>query len=237
MRNIVVISLYLMASNTIFGQNIDDVRFRVIDKNVEVFYSASNIYQLYTNIKLSYSLDYGNTYYECLSVEGDVGEITPEKSNKITWFVTKDMDQLEGDIKFKVVATRYNYPAKKIINVGWAGSPFHPAIGFSLTMGFVSAKRFGGYAKYVQHKTKTDEKEAVNAMGLGIFYEVLREPISLSLALGASSISYERFPSDEPNYAGTELKPDFGFLAGWKNKNVLVGTNSKSIWIGLGMSF
>lgn len=106
MRQLFLLLLMISLQQTI-AQTVSNLHFSQNSKQILVTYDlagkSNHVYQ----VSIYCSQDGGTTWGNPLQkVSGDVGNnIKPGTGKKITWDVLKEMDNLIGDIKFKVEAT------------------------------------------------------------------------------------------------------------------------------------
>lgn len=104
-----VLYIFLFLSQLkLYSQSIQNVRFSQAGEKVIILYDLSEISggtKSYS-VKVFYTLDNGRTYIPLKSVYGDAGnDINPGKDKKVIWNVLNDIDELTGEIKFKVTAS------------------------------------------------------------------------------------------------------------------------------------
>ncbi len=104
--------LFLILFNaSIFSQSVDNVRLEQQGKQIIIYYDLiTDGYKGNFTVNAYYTQDYGKTYIPLKSVAGDADtNISSGRQKKIVWDVLDDVDELKGDIKFKVTAN----PEKK----------------------------------------------------------------------------------------------------------------------------
>jgi hypothetical protein len=80
---------------------------------VNVYYNVSFLSETKSYVSFLYvSLDGGNTYRKLNAVSGDIGIVNPLKTRnlKAVWDIFKDIDELSGDVVFKIVLESDNIP-------------------------------------------------------------------------------------------------------------------------------
>ena len=105
-RYFCIIFLFVLASFTLSGQSITNVKFQQVGNIIEVTYNLEN--DLSTDISLLCSVDSGRTFSSPLKfVTGDTGkDVTPGKDKKILWDVLKEREMLySGQVSFKIIGT------------------------------------------------------------------------------------------------------------------------------------
>lgn len=97
----------LFSNNLVFSQGISGVRFEQNGQKVDINYNIDNASGQYYNVKIYYSTDGGENFYnQVQSASGDIGKsISAGKNKKASWDVLKDLPQINSDqVAFKVVA-------------------------------------------------------------------------------------------------------------------------------------
>jgi hypothetical protein len=191
--------IFLLLANNIltFSQTVENVRFTQEGEKIIIYYDLKDkagAKYLYA-ISVFYSLDNGSTYIPLKSVLGDIGKnISPGNNKKLTWNVLADVNELSGEVKFKVNAS----PEKKVrtfgdydffINTRTQGH-FWP---FGGRMGILGPGSIGFYVSFYYGIYYEDFEEKYLLLGGPNVNIVNREKFRVALFSGAGYSYYDEY--------------------------------------------
>jgi len=161
--------LFLFSIISVFSQKIDEITFMQVGENIEIKYFISQSDNTKATVRLFYSDDNGTSYKLCRTVLGDVGENTIlQVENSITWLVVQDLEQLSGNIKFKIelegLGEKFDQ-FYKYIEISYpvqVGSTYENVTGYGLIIGFWGKKGIGSNLSVRYQKAKYYNTETSN---------------------------------------------------------------------------
>jgi len=117
MRKILCFGFLFLSAQTLSGQQVSNVSFESLGKQIVVSYDLSGKASSGYSISLYFTINDGPWQGPVKSVTGNVG-LGQKSGNgkKITWNVLGDMDKLTGEIRFKVLAEEFSVSGSSGIN-------------------------------------------------------------------------------------------------------------------------
>ena len=108
MKKLFLIILFTMTVALTNAQSVRNIRFEQSGKQIVIYYDLSGAVGSTWNVTIYCSQDGGKTWGNPLqNLSGAFGfEIRPGNNQKVLWDVLADRDKLEGEISFKVEATK-----------------------------------------------------------------------------------------------------------------------------------
>jgi hypothetical protein len=112
-----LIGIFILCWIQVFGQRTDVsvIKTELTENNtkINVYYHLSFLSETKTYVSQLYlSIDGGSTYRKLTAVSGDIGPVNQAKTRnlKIVWDIFKDVDELSGNVVFKVVLESSDIP-------------------------------------------------------------------------------------------------------------------------------
>jgi hypothetical protein len=111
----ILFSILLSVQSFAQKTDVSVIKTELIENNtkVNVYYNVSFLSETKSYVSFLYvSLDGGNTYRKLNAVSGDIGMVNPLKTRnlKAVWDIFKDIDELSGNVVFKIVLESTNIP-------------------------------------------------------------------------------------------------------------------------------
>lgn len=150
-KTIKYILLFLPLLNS-FPQSVQNVRFNQAGEKVVILYDLNDITgtKKSCSVKVFYTLDDGKTYIPVESAYGDVGNnINPGKDKRVIWNVLNDTDELTGEIKFKVTASRKREVTILDYDLFISTRSLGHYWPFGGRIGMLGPGRIGGYVSFI----------------------------------------------------------------------------------------
>lgn len=119
-HKIIILLLFSFLSFNAFPQKVSNIKVEQDHQTIIISYFLDSEFQ--SNIELYYSIDDEKTWVGPLKkVSGDVGQKISKGEHKINWNVLEELEQFQGNnIKFKILATGYNFGTIQIGNQTWS---------------------------------------------------------------------------------------------------------------------
>tara|TARA_B100000963_G_C22527038_1_gene625811 strand:- start:448 stop:852 length:405 start_codon:yes stop_codon:yes gene_type:complete len=104
LKNLFLILPFCFFSIIVNAQQVSNVRFKKVDKKIEIYYDLENSWHKNGIVQLFYSVDNGKTFKGPLKkVSGSVGGNQYDGyDKKIIWDVLNEIPELTGIVTFKV---------------------------------------------------------------------------------------------------------------------------------------
>jgi hypothetical protein len=232
------ISLFLLYIPS-FTQSIQNVRFNQEGEKIVIHYDLagkSGSRDLFT-VSIYYTLDNGISYTPLRSVFGDVGSnVSPGSNKKVMWNVLNDVNELTGEVKFKVVAnpemkasTFWDYDVFLSIRTLGDMWPFGGRIGI------LGPKRAGFYASFLYGINYESWEEKYIFLIGPIINIVNKEKFRLSGFTGFGIYYYDEFDEYYDYYYGSYdyawidhrgYYVEGGMIFTFKHFNITIGIES-----------
>ena len=189
-----------------FTQSVHNVRFKQEGDRIVISYDLagkSGNRDLFT-VSIYYTLDNGITYTPLKSVYGEVGSnVSPGADKKAVWSVLNDVNELSGEVKFKVVAdpeiraaTFWDYDM--FVSIRTLGDKWP----FGGRIGILGPKRAGFYTSFLYGiNYETWEEEYIYLLG-PIINIVNKENFRLSGFVGFGIYYYDEYDEYYDYYYG-----------------------------------
>jgi hypothetical protein len=235
-----------------FTQSMQNVRFNQAGEKIVIYYDLtdkSGSKNLFT-VSVYYTLNNGIIYIPLESVFGDAGKnVSPGNDKKIIWNVLNDVNELSGEIKFKVVAD----PEKRAATFGdfdlfVSARTLGHYWPFGGRLGFLGPRKSGFYTSFLYGiYYVTWEEKYIGLMG-PILNVVNKEKFRLSGFTGFGIYYYDEYDEYYSSYYGSyDLEwiehdgyyYEAGFIFTFKHINFTIGIESTdlvSFFTGIGLT-